>query len=254
MSFSRLPYWLKGGLIAIPVSILVAWATLAMWPLLGGGQNAVWWIAPEYILAAMDLGMRGEPAGFVESATKLAIALVIFCGRMFIVGAIVGAIYGFLAKYRAGAYFLVFLVVAYCVAIAMLAHKTKNPYEVYGKAASIEECESPSHASIDYFNVNDCYEQLAVRTMDATICDKIVPRTEFESEDTKWVCYEEVARVTQDPSLCDAIPRVTLSANGGDTMRHDRCMDMLHECDRLFDVAYKPSCESRKKYAEEQQL
>ncbi|MBT4119991.1 MAG: hypothetical protein HOG89_00355 [Candidatus Peribacter sp.] len=99
--------------------------------------------------------------------------------------------------------------------------------EVYRTATDPSECESPELQGIENFSVNACYNNIALRSEDVSICDNMIPYKGADHQ--KWHCYEEVARKKLDPSICLLIPEVVLNEHKVDSGIRQGCLRVLKE-------------------------
>ncbi len=244
MNWKNKPYWLRGGLIAIPLSVLLVPVSFFLARVFGAGQTITWYLIPEFLLTAMDLGMRGTPAGMGETITKLLLATIIFLTRVFVIGAILGALYGLFSRWKKQKYFIAFLAAIFLIGIAAMSYRTKNVYEAYSEVSSPQDCESSSKKLIENFGVAQCYHQLAQKQSDIRICDLIdtVESEQYVTADTKWFCYEEVAHKKNDPSICEKIPAETFNEHNVNTGRRDGCFLWFKQCDKIVDPGWKANC------------
>ncbi len=237
-------YWIKGGLLAIPASIIIIPLTLFITRLLSAGQEIIWFLAPEFAVAAFGLGMRGTPPAMSEVLSTLIIVGGIFIVRSFIIGAVLGAIYGIFANRNIRKIFFIGLLILYALGIGFLSHKTKDVSVAYNLVNNPEDCLSSSNKGIDNFDVNHCYQALALKNQDLTICDNIKTESIFEKapEDFKAFCYEEVIYAKNDSSLCSLISPETYNDYNVATGRRDSCYDRFKLCEKISDANSRDSC------------
>lgn len=280
--FKDLPYWLKGGIIAIPLSILIIPLAFFLALYLGAGEGIEWYLAPDLYAAAMGLGMRGTPAGTYETILTVAIAFTIFLLRTFAVGAVIGALYGYFSKKNKGKLFLLCLLVFGIVYLFFISYNTKLIWDLYRSFDSPDECNKMTNWFVKSFDKNRCYQYFAVKNKDVKICDNIVHASSIEKnpEDFKWFCYEEVAHKKDDPSICELISgesykkygcfvwfriykcdemddkwrdkcyegkaqfekNASFCENIENSFNKDRCFGRLNMCGRIEDVQLKQLC------------
>ena len=82
-----------------------------------------------------------------------------------------------------------------------------NP--VHGKIISLTTSPNPMDAStceklLDQDFINDCYQEIAEKRKDASICGKIKDLPE-DNNYFKEKCYNRIAVVTKNPSICNSI-------------------------------------------------
>ena len=96
LSMSKIPHWLKGGLLGIAViGAFLLWMFKVPLPMMyGDSGDMLLFFAPAIFIAALGLGMRGTPASALETVLTLAIAFSVTAITYFIPGAIVGWLVG----------------------------------------------------------------------------------------------------------------------------------------------------------------
>ncbi len=233
------PFWIKGGLIALPLSVLIIPISLYITQLLGAGQDALWFIVPEYYTAALGLGMRGTPASSQEVVSTLVIVTLLFALRIFVIGAILGAIYSIFAKKEKRKWFFVGLAVIYLLALGLLSYRTQSPR--YMSLNSPSECASILKKGIDNFDENYCYKEQAVKNEDVAICDRINVDNKT-TEDFKAFCCEEVAHAKDDPLICDLISEGNFDDSKGTTRRKDSCYGWFKLCEKIISISWRDHC------------
>ncbi len=238
-------YWLKGGVIAIPIYLIIAPATFFLVLSLGGGDDIIQFLGPE-VFAAM-WAFVGDPAIISAHMPQIILGLiqlaVIFIGRVFLLGAIAGKIYEWFAKRGKKTWFWLLLVLTYIVLVAGLTYRTQDLSKTYYSAKAPEECKSALRAGVSNFNINECYRQLAERTKDLAVCDKITgPGPGTDTADAfRGFCYEEVAHAMNDGSICDRIP-AAMHGSPQTSSRADACYVWFGMCDKIHDVGWRDSC------------
>ena len=240
MNWRKWPYWVKGGIIAIPAAILLLPMTFALARFFGAGEDLIMFIAPELLIALMGLGMRGTPAGILEIIGVLGLFGLITLLRIFVMGAVLGLIYGKVASKKT---FWTCLILIWLLLTAGIAYKTASTFDVYYSSDSSEDCRSLFNKGINKFDTNWCYKELAVKKQDYTICDNIQEPSSIEKfpEDYKAFCYESVAQAKQDPSICPLIPPYTLTEYGKRN-RRDACYVHFTMCGEVVDEGWKEQC------------
>lgn len=244
MSWKNLPSWLRGGIIAIPISFVLIPLCFIIGRILGAGEDFVWFIIPEFFLAGMSLAMRGTPATLTETILTIVIALAIFLFRIFVIGALLGLIYGKFANKNKRKLFLMGIAIILIILLLVISYRTKDSWSVYNSINSPKECTSIFNKFIGNFDINRCYQQLAIKNNDVAICDNIkTPSSMAETpDDFKWFCYEEVAHAKNDFSVCELIPGKTYNKYNVETKRRDGCFNWFKACDKIEDLSLKEDC------------
>ncbi len=222
------PYWIKGGLLAIPLSIIIVPLSFFITYRFGADEDATQQLlAPGLLGVVMSLGMRGTPAGTEEAIITWIIASLIFALRVFIMGAIIGALYGVFAKRNKRKMFFIGLVAVYIGLLGALSYRFHNVSAVYYSVSSPKDCASAFKKGIVNFDENRCYLDLAERKQDVHICDNIKnPSVAVESpEGFRVRCYQDVAYAAKDPSVCEIVP--------GGLSERDDCYARLSLCDKI---------------------
>jgi hypothetical protein len=239
MNWKTMPYWVKGGVLALPVYAVLAPLSLYFSGYFSTGNDTVWFIAPEILYGLLSWGFSGGNMTFGETVLTFAIVSAVLLLRLFIIGAILGALYGALPTKTWRASFLVLLIVLYIVGLSFISHKYQNLWGVYDSVETAADCTEGTRTSVSNFNVNDCYKRLAEKTQDVKWCDEIqAPGPGSNStEDYRGFCYEEVAHIKNDPSIC---PRIA------DPRRRDGCYGWFEMCEQVTDMDRKINCWTRK--------
>lgn len=237
------PTWQKGGIIAIPVALLVIPATIYISLYFGGGDDVIQYLAPEVFALLFGLAMSAHAATLSEVALPIVIVTAIFAIKAYVVGAILGAIYGKFFKGRYPWLFWVLLVLLYCLLLGSITYYTQDLYKTYYSANTPEECTSFSRQLVSNFNVSDCYRQLAERKQDVRYCDYIqsTGAGSRSGYDSRGFCYEEVAHVKNDPSICDLIP-AAMKGSAETSSRSDACYVWFHICEKIKDRGWREQC------------
>ena len=226
MKWNIKPYWVKGGILAIPFSIVLIPLSVFIFSILGANaQGLIIFTVPEYWVAALGLGMRGTPASTVEVVTTITLFSCIFLARTFIFGSILGSIYGWFARRSKGVIFWILIILVWVSFLVFIAYRTQSPYNVYMSSQSAQDCRKTSNKGIENFGVSQCFKEVAVKNKDIRICDNIDPNPTNGAEDQKWFCYEEVAHATQDSAICELMPDKIYNDAGVETQRKERCQD-----------------------------
>jgi hypothetical protein len=240
-------YTVMGGLLAIPLSLVIIPLAFFLTRFLGAGEDVVWFLAPEFFAVFMGLGMRGSPASSNEVVSTIIFVSIIFLVRTFIMGAIVGAVYGIFARKGKRKLFVGGLIIVFFLVIVLISYRTQDTYKA-NSVGSARECASILKKGIDGFDENRCYQELAEKTKDVSICDNITRPSSIEKSpnDYKWFCYEEVAHAQNDPAICDLIPEVTLNERNGNTQRKDRCYQWFNLCEKIQSISNRDGCYTNK--------
>jgi len=251
MRWREWPYWIKGGLLTIPLAILILPLSFVLLILLGGGEDILWYLIPEFFALGMGLAMRGTPASSSEIIMSFAIVLVIFLVRIFFIGAILGIIYGKFAIRNKRKIFFIGLLILFIALIFLVSHRTQDISRSYD-VNSPEECDSILKTGIENFDKNRCYKEFAVKNKDLSACDLINSASSIEKapEDFKGFCYEEVAHAKEDSSICALIPEKLYNKHNATTNRRDKCYVWFKECERISDEIGRNSCWIDRAYLE----
>ena len=209
------PYWIKGGLLAIPISIVVIPLSIFICLLFGEHliERSILLIAPESFFLQMALlsGLGAPPNNIVISLITIAIlifAILIFVLRVFIMGAVIGVIYGIFERKNKRKFFFTGLIVIFLTILGLLFYISQDPSSVYNSVNSTNECASILKKGIISFDENRCYKELAIKKQDASICYNLKsPYSFYDSDyfDLKVSCYEDVAFLKNDPAICELI-------------------------------------------------
>ncbi len=231
---SKLPSWLKAGLLGILV--------------LGGflfvtGQKLLYF-APAFYIGSLGLGMRGEPASLVEVILTLSIAYSITAISYFIIGMLVGGLVRYSPWTRYWAQITIGILLVICIFFMMLVDYSakKEITNRFHIGYSAEDCEKlPMNAQA--YCYSDIYQTLEP---DPMICKKILPSYQdrrencakrvgstFENVDSCDIftdaienteCLHGLAIAQKSLSICESIPsNVTLS--GYSTPIRDLCIN-----------------------------
>ncbi|MHA1873278.1 MAG: hypothetical protein ACTSVB_04105 [Candidatus Heimdallarchaeaceae archaeon] len=227
MTWKNLSYWIKGGILAILISIIIVPLSIFIaMNFLGAEDNVIWFLAPEFFMALLSLGMRGTPAGIVELIITLGVSTIIFLVRFFIIGAVLGIIYNKLKFRNKGKFFVIGLILLWIIFLLFVSYRTQRFSSAYGSVDSPGDCESIFRKGIENFDINRCYKDLAIKNEDLSICDRI--KIFRGSDDYKWFCYEEVAHAKDDSSICNLIPEKTYNEHNVETMRRKGCLNWFN--------------------------
>lgn len=227
------PHWLAGGLIILPVSLVLIPLSFFVIHAWGAGEGSGWYIAPEFYLAAMDLAMRGTPADMAETISTFLTAGGIFLIRNFFIGAILGLVYSWFFR-RKTLFFVALLVIVYGCFLFYVSYTTQNVYQVFSEQDSVAECSSAENRLINNFLPSNCIRELAIRKKDPNLCGQISTVGVTHSlEDEQAFCYEEVAHAIDDPSFCALVP-----TQG----RRDSCYVWFDVCEKIIDESWRQSC------------
>lgn len=230
------PYWLKGGLLAIPLYLVIAPLTFFVAVrFIGVSDDILQFISPELSLVAW--AFVGEP----ETSQIVLVILILgarFVARAFVVGAVLGAVYGHFAARGKRAIFFVLLIIMYLAALGALSFWLQNTTAVNYSAHSPADCRDWTKGLVKNFSTTECYRELAERNKDITICDEIrAGRGDSTAEEQKEFCYEEVAHEKKDPAICPLI-----SASG----RRDSCYLWFKICEKVSATDSRDYCWTRK--------
>ena len=223
--------------MAIPLSFVIIPLSFLLARFFGAGEDIIWVIIPEIFIAALGLGMRGTPAGAIETALTLGAAFIILFSRIFAIGAFIGWLYGKCKTHNMGALFLGSLALLLILLLGFSSYATQDPWAAYDAVQSPDECDDTLKRLINNFDTNRCYLHLAVNNKNISVCDHIKKRSSIEKapEDFKWFCYEEVAHAADDVTLCELIQEETYNKHGVSTGRRDVCFRWFGACDRISD-------------------
>lgn len=244
VSVRQKPYWIKGGVLAIPISILLVPLTIYIAVSFGAGDEIIQYVAPEIFVLLMGFGMSASPISLVSAIISIAIVAAIFAGKSFVIGAALGMVYEKFAAKGKEMWFWPFLLILYVLLVGILTYRTQDLWKTYASATSPQECESVTRKGVDNFNVNECYRQLAERNKDVKFCEYIdtTRETGKSGEDYKAFCYEEVAHAKNDPSVCALIPEITHNEHGVENYRRDGCYRWFNMCEYMTIPVNKDSC------------
>jgi len=226
MKWKNWSYWVKGGILAIPISIILIFFSLFILRLLGSGGGFFLVMLPEFWLVTLGLGDRGISASYGEIVSVYAIVSFIFIARTFIIGAILGWIYGWFAKRNKRIIFLVLFVLTWIGLMSFISYRTQSTVNIYLSSQSEQDCEKTFNKGIENFDVYQCFKELAVKNKDVNVCNRIdgsfTSYSTKHADDFKWFCYEEVAHITKDSSICELIPVHTYN-DFVETQRKQNC-------------------------------
>lgn len=238
MNSKTKPYWVKGGILAIPLYFVIAPVSFFLALSLGAGKDIIQYIAPELFFGAWGLAAaQSSSEAFLQIIFSLIVLVAILLGRIFILGAILGVIYEWFAKRDLRLLFVVLLAVVYAVGIGYLSYNTQDIWKVYGSVESPADCDDASKKLIADFNPQECYKNLAIKNQDVRQCDFI-----GDDEDYRAFCYEEVAHSKNDSSICGLISETTLNAHGVLTGRRDGCYSLFNLCEKVSAVTNRDDC------------
>ncbi len=232
MTVKNFPYWVKGGLLAMPVCIVALPVLVGLLYLLGKeGEMVIPILAPEVFVLIWSMAMGGAPL------TSILLMCLIFLGKAFVLGAVIGAVYGFSARRsRVRQFWIGFALLAVLVFMG-INYMVQNPYTLYDTVQTAEECTDPLKKFIPEFQDFECLDRLATRTGDISVCG-LINNPKWEARDNeiwRWSCYEDIASAKNDPAVCDLIPT--------EASMRDRCYSMFSVCENISDPGMKADCE-----------
>lgn len=241
----KLPYWLRGALLAVPVFIVLTPLTLFLLGFIIHNDDIIIYIAPELFV----LGMSGMGLAGIPPQAYLTLGLI-FLIRSFITGAVLGAIYEFFARKNKRKWFFILIVIIPIIFICFSIYRILDPGIAVKADGNYKECDKIIYKGIKNFGVEGCYKSYAIIQKDYKICDNI--KLKGDKEYYKWYCYEEVAHAADDASICDLIPEKTRFNRNQilNSARRDGCFDWFKACDKIIDLTKRNSCYSTKAHIE----
>ena|SRR3989344_5137760 len=179
MSWSDKPYWFKGGMwgliLSVPFTLFVGFLVRFF----NVQDDVLFILGPELMAAGWSLAMGGG-----NQILTIGMGLGLFLLRFFIMGAVLGGLYSLLAWPPLRFLFWLGLLVVLPAGLFILFYRYQDYGAIYNSVNSTEDCHS--YTMVVHFDVEWCYRAVAIKKRDKTICDII------KKEEDRKVCIQGV--------------------------------------------------------------
>lgn len=209
-------YWLRGGIITTVVLSILVFIFLKL-----GFTDVFTFFAPALFSGMLGLGMRTTPASTSEVYQTLTIAFIITVVSYFIIGVILGFVYG---KIRPRKKLFVSFICFIIFGLFLITY-LNIPFN-YGNF-SISDCNNPIMLMKKGFYKDICYSAIAKEKQDLSLCEKLPNNSGNYGRDA---CVSAIAGDKKDYTLCEQ-----MSAYASKGIDYDRCIEAIAnrkgECD-----------------------